>query len=331
MCIVSCGFVLSGCSDKDYSKTDIQNLYVSILTTYCDESGLIDISIDNSKITQTTPQDEDKNYIFDLFYNDYVKACSGLFFTVSSRQGNNIEYVLQRFNQGELNTIYNKLNGLKVALSDYDKAKYVYESTQGDLYYEELIRVYNTIISNLINLNTSFSTYYFNNFYVNFLQESVISDGAIKDIMWHGLLEIAKVAYNYDVLNFVFENPYGEVNSWYNNTKILKNFMSLYSSANSNLLVENIENNIASYQKERVLVLLKNVYTDLGDYYKDYNLFITALNGVNLKEYLKQDNKDAYIEKCSINEKSYFSYIDDFISGRFGALYNGIQTINSML
>ena len=49
------------------------------------------------------------------------------------------------------------------------------------------------------------------------------------------------------------------------------------------------------------------------------------------KDVINKQNKDAYIEKCSINEKSYFSYIDDFISGRFGALYNGIQTINSML
>ncbi len=325
VCLFSFSLLFFGCNDTNYSAKQVDSLYNEILLNHADSLGFLNVYIEDDDIQQVSPVENDKNYIFDLFYEDYVSASGGLFFGVGQRQGKSIEYALKNFTNEELNQVYSKLIVVRDCLNVFNDVKYVYQSSYGNMYYEEVILQYNKIIVALNDLNDVFSNYYLQDYYSNFQYQNNVSDGVVKDVIWYGFSLLSKTVYKYDVENFTFSNPYGEVNSWYNNTLILKNYINLYNSVVTKLKKTDITDNI--FYKEQILEVLKSLLNDSNNYNKSYELFLKAINNVSLKEYLQQPNKEIYFETISNLEISYLNYIDNFILNRYSSMFNGLSTI----
>ena len=332
ICILSFGiFFFTGCNETNYTKEDVENLYSSIIDEYGDDDGLLNLGIDISLVVEGGIINQDKAYIFPLVYNKYISCASGVCFGSSQRQGKTLIYSINNFEQEEINEIYNKLIRVRESIKSFVSAKYIFENSKGNLYYMETIETLNTLISDLYSLNDSFSEYYFKYFYTDFSQESVLAEGSLKDFMWYQLCSISKVSFEYELKTFKMSNPYGEIETWFANTQLIKDFIAISERAinylkNDNLLAGVFENN-----KALILDILKNIQYEMSGFESEYSLFLRALNNVNIREYFTSVNQDAYKESLSNLEKSSFEIIDSFIEGRYTGFMEGLTSIINYL
>ena len=328
-CLLLSAIFFSACNEVNYSKDDVENLYQSIMTTYGGDNNMLDVSIDTSLVIgENGDETLDKSYIFSLCYNPYIFSASGLVFGVAARQESpTLRYAIQYFNQEEINNVYLGLNDVKVALDEFSNAKTVFENSLGELYYQETVDSLNNLINKLYDLNDDFSRYYFNYFYTDFAEETVLYDGSLKDFMWYELCSISKVSFKYELLNFVPSNPYGEINTWFNSTTILRNFVLSSAEIAEQLTKRNLVSGITQIEVANILSVLKNIQAEMESYEKEYDLFTESLSRVNLKDYFSATNKEAYIESLTNLEKSSFNIINNFIVGRYAGFIEGMEKI----
>lgn len=332
ICILSFGiFFLTGCNEINYTREDVEKLYSSIINEYGDDDGLLNLSIDTSLAVEDGIINQDKAYIFPLVYNTYISCASGVFFGSSQRQGKTLIYSINNFEQEEINDIYNKLNGVRESIKSFVSAKYIFENSQGNLYYMETIDALNTLIGDLYSLNNSFSEYYFKYFYTDFSQESTLAEGSLKDFMWYQLCSISKVSFEYELKTFEMSNPYGEIETWFSNTQLIKNFVATAEQAINYLKDDNLLASVFENNKALILDILKNIQYEMAGYESEYSLFLKALNNVNIREYFTATNQEAYKESLSNLEKSSFEIIDSFIEGRYTGFMEGLTSIISFL
>ena len=322
-------FFFSACNEPNYSKEDVENLYQSIMTDYGLDNYMLDVSIDMDKVVgEGEDETLDKSYIFSRCYSPYVISSSGLIFGVAARQERpTLVYAIQSFNQEEINSVYNGLNKVKLALDAFKKAKTVFENSGGKLYYQETINSLNDLINNLYNLNDDFSKYYFSYYYTDFKNETELHDGSLKDFLWYELCSISKVSFKYEMENFVPSNPYGEINAWFNSTVVLGDFVNSSSQIIEVLNRTNLVGGLTSSEVSTILNALKSVQAEMTSYEHEYDLYLEALGNINLLEYFNATNKNAYINSCSMLEKSSFNIIDNFISGRYAGFIEAMDKI----
>ncbi len=330
LCVLSvCFFALSACNDVNYTKNDIEMLYKQIVSQYGNNQNLLDVSIDTSDFTQSGTGD--RSYIFELCYEPYIASSSGLFFGVAKRQGDTSGgttiFATQNFNQEEINTIYNKLVNVKNNFDVFYDAKTVYEGSQGNLYYKETIEALNNLISSLYDLNDNFATYYFNYYYTDFSTQNTLLDGSLKDFMWYELCAMSKVSFTYELKDLTLSNPNGEVLTWYNNTKTVKDFVQRSSKILDNLNKNNLVDSLFDEQKQTILTVLKNIQVEIPGYESEYSLFEQMVSIVDLKEYFDATNQDSYIQSCPANQQSAYNIINNFLEGRYMGFIEGIEKI----
>ncbi|MBQ9792859.1 MAG: hypothetical protein IJW32_03880 [Clostridia bacterium] len=328
LCVCTFGFM--GCGEGNHSKDDIDSLYASMKTNsqtaqFFDGNNLT-VQFDSTKIDVS---ETDKSYIFPQVYDYYLKSSSALFTNIINRVGK-ISYVVKNFNQEQLNTIYNNLSSVKSNMLSLAESKKVFEVTEGNLHYKNVISAYNRLISSLYTLNDNFADYYFvsNIGYVDFSKtENSLNDSNVRDMISYQLLQTSKVSYNYELLNFMYTNPLGEIKTWYNSTVTLKSFISLAKTVIAQL--ENTEN-LALFigtNSDSVKQIFANMQIQEREYIQEYSNFIRSVNNFAVKSYFASTNKPAYLESISYQKQSYFQIIQNFLSGRYIAYTTGLQEV----
>ncbi len=330
LCI--CSFGLIGCKEANFTKENIDELYSSMKTdertSQFFKGEYFVVNFDSSRINMSST---DKSYIFPQVYNVYLQASSSLFSDIIKRVGK-ISSIVKSFSQEELNNIYYKLYMVKNNLLNLEESKTVFEISNGNLHYKDVLNDYNTLIKSLYDLNNTFADYYFveSRGKVDFSKEE-LTDGNVRDMLRYQLLKTSSVSFNYELLNFVASNPLGEINTWYNSTTILKNYITIAKSVISAL--NNPENlvDFAGSNKSTIKTYFANMQNQQIEYFQEHNVFIKSLNGFNVRAYFASANKTIYIQNLSYKQKSYFQIIQNFLNGRYKSYCNALNTISSYL
>lgn len=325
-------FAFVGCKGANYSKDNVATLLTTMKTDEATseffEGNFVKVSFDSSKVSQTQ---SDKAYIFPAIYSYYLTSASRLFLGVVDRYAN-ASYAVSDFNQQQINTIYTKLENVYAKLKALSASKLIYETSNGNLHYKNVISDYNALIEAFYSLNDSFAEFYFVDEVAktDFLTDE-LSNSNVRDMLSYLLLEISKVSYRYDLLNFIYTNPLGEVVTWYNATTYLKGYVNvcyqtLIDLQNSNDLALSIAPNT-----QEAKILLSSFQDQEAQYKNEYNLFLQALNNFDVKAYYNSNNKEAYLENISQIELSSFNIMQNFLEGRYSALINGLIKINGFI
>ena len=318
-------FTFVGCGES-YSADNINSLYKEVLVYVGDESGFVKAGVDENKVKQTTNWSDDKAYIFPLCYDNFMSASSGLFFSVASRHGKDISYTLREFSQDEINTTYKKIKAVRDASIDVASNKSIFEGSKGNLKYRELVVSCNKLIEALNDLNNAFSPIYFSHYFVGYT-ENELSDGELKDVLSYSIQSLSYVTYNYELVNFEFSNPYGEVTSWYNSTSQLKTLNEQLYSTLQKLKQNDLTSGLSNYEKNQIIATIQNIQNERDGYADEYSNYQNALNNVDITSYFKATNKTAYLQSISEREQSYFAIIDRFLNGRYNGMYTAIHGI----
>ena len=168
------------------------------------------------------------------------------------------------------------------------------------MHYKNVIGDYNALIDSFYSLNDSFAEFYFVDGIAktNFITEE-LSNNNVRDMLRYLLLQISKVSYRYDLLNFVYTNPLGEVKTWYNATTYLKEYVNvcyqtLIDLSNANDLALSISPNTTEAK-----VVFGSFQDQENQYKNEYNLFLRALQNFDVKAYFNSNNKQAYLQNIS--------------------------------
>ena len=337
VCLIFVPMFFTGCN-KDYSKEDVSNLYSSIKTDDKTKNffngNTLNISFNGVRVDSG-----DKGYIFPAVYDYYLKCSSGLFFSIIDKYdrigavSDAVSYSIKDFTKEQIAVIYNKLKIVNENLRTISDSKSIYEITNAELHYKELINDYNNLIISLYDINTSFANYYFSGVgKVDFSNsETELSDSNIRDMLWFVLLKLSKVTFNYDVLNYTPSNPLGEVNNSYiNKTEYMKDFLDVCYESLSNL---NTTNDLALTllsNKSKVKTLFESMQNGFSIYETEYNIFLKSLNNFDLKNYLTATNKNAFLANSSNSSKSNFKNMQNFLNGTYKAYLNGVDRVNNL-
>lgn len=329
LCVCSLGLV--GCGEGNYSKEDLAALFTSMQentsTSQFFDKGEFVVNFDSSKISLS---ETDKSYIFIQAYDYYLNSASGLFTSVAKRVG--LTRATKKFTQEQLNMVYKRLRIVENSLKQLAADKYVFEVSEGNLHYKNVIASYNALIKNLYSLNECFADYYFvkNVGYSDFATED-LADGSVRDMLRYQLLSISKVSFNYELLNFMFSNPLGETKTWYESTTTLKNYISLAKLTLQELdSAENLADHVVA-NAGRVKTLFANMQDQEFEYEQEYKNFIQGVYLFNVKSYFASTNKPAYISSASYMQQSYFQIIQNFLNGRYVAYTTALQNVLSYM
>lgn len=335
-CLIFAPIFFSGCN-KGYTKEDISNLFVSMKTN----EKTKDFFNGNTLVVNFNSVADDvnsKGYIFSAVYNYYLNCSSYLFVNVVNKYdkidaiSDAVSYSIKDFSTEQIADIYNKLSVVNNNLKTFYDSKSVYEITNEELHYKELLHDYNNLIVSLYNFNFSFADYYFGGVgHVDFSNsQTELSDSNIREMLCYILLNLSKVTFNYEVLNYTPSNPLGEVkNSFINKTEYMKDFLNVCDDTISSL---NNTNDLALTllsNKNKVKSLFENMQKGDKRYKVEYNLFLKTLNNFDLKNYLIATNKNAFLENSSLGSKSNFEIIKNFLTNYYKAYLNGLDRINS--
>lgn len=329
MIITLFSFSFVGCKEN-YTRENVNTLYEEVLTYVGDSSGFLTVGVDESKVKQTSTIEEDKAYIFSLCYDNFVCASGGLFFSVASRQGKDITYTLRDFTQEEINLTYEKLVAVRDASNVVASNKTVFETSSGNLCYRELVVSCNNLIEKLNDLNSSFSSLYFSHYSTSYV-EGDLSNGELKDILSYGIQSLSFVSYNYELRNFEFSNPYGEVKTWYDGTSKLKSSNEKVVRTLSKIKASDLTTSLTSEKVNQIRIIIESIQMDREGYANEYKVYQKALDSVDIVKYFKATNENAYVQSLSAKEQSCFEIIDNFLNGRYVGLSSAINNIVSYL
>lgn len=330
-------FSFVGCNNG-HSKEDVAKLYVSMQQSentkdFFDNNSLM-VSFSDVPMNET-----DKSYIFEGVYKYYLKSSSCLFFNVVDRfsrmasVSSPMAYTVKDFTGAQINDIYNKLSIVNERLTSLNYSKQIYELTNAELHYYEVLNDYNSLIKSLYNLNFAFANYYFNGVgHVDFSKEETeLSDSNMKDMFGFILLTLSKVTFNYEVVNFSPTNPLGSVQGWITNSPYMKDYLTLCKATLANFNNADLTLKILSPHEEDIKAHFANMQRSFNPYEVEYNCFLGASEKFNLKKYFVSANREVYLENSSNMEKSNFHVMNNFLNGRYKNLYYGLQGINSWI
>lgn len=318
-------FSFVGCKEN-YTKDNVNSMYKEVLSYVGDSEGFLNVGVDEAKVKQEATIQEDKAYIFPLCYDNFVLASGGLFFGVASRLEMDITYTLRTFSQDEVNLVYGKIKAVRDSSIEVARNRSIFESSGGNLMYRELVVACNDLIEKLNDLNNTFSPMYFSHYFTGYT-EGELSSGELKDVLFYGLQSVSFVTYNYELKNFEFSNPYGEVKTWYDGTILLKEENESIQELSSKIRKEDLTNGMTIETKNQVISIIERIQNEREGYADEYTTYQKALDNVDIVEYIKASNKTAYVQSLSEREKACFEVMDRFINGRYKGFSFALNSI----
>ena len=320
-----------GC--KEYSKEDISTLYSSMqksdITKPFFNGNSLQVNFDAQKINLSDTTD--KSRIFEDVYKYYLKSSSELMFGVVDRV-KSISTAVKDFNKSQTTDIYKKLKNVNECLINLADSKSIYETSNGNLHYKNVLGNYNSLIKSLYSLNEAFAEYYFvDKIGKADFSKDELSDSNVRDMLRYQMLLLSKVSFNYELLNFESNNPMGSIQSWFNSTYYLKDYVELCETTLGTLGNANDLGQSASPYIQQVKNLFAKAQDQELEYKNEYKLFLTSLSKFNLKAYFTATNKSAYLESRTNTEKSCYQIMQNFLNGRYKAYVDALTLVNDYI
>ncbi len=331
MCLLSVGF-LSGCGGA--KSADEVNALFSTMCENRTENSFLSISVDSSKVVPTgTELDDDKAYIFPLVCEKYLTSASGFVFDIARRQGGKLVINSNGFTNKQCGKIYTLLEAFSNSLNSLDEEIQVFEESKGNLHYKELVEAYNIAVGNAFNLTLTYSSIYLEHNPLDFSSSDKLTNDSIRNMVWLKLCSLAKVSFEYEVLNQTYELPYNEVLTWYNETNTVKGICELaFETLNKFKDSRDVSSRVSSINIEDTQHYLLNLLQNESKFDREYSLMKSACANINVKEYLSlktENDIEAYVATLSSSQQSSVKVIQDFMSTRFVGARNGLNNIMS--
>jgi len=318
-----------GC-DKNYSEDDIQSKFNSLKTSNATKEvfngNFIDINFDTTKVNINS---YDKGYIFYSVYDYYIDSSSYLFFGVIDRiveDGGNVAYIFREFDQKSKNNIYNALSNVEDSIVDLINSKNIYELSNGDLHYRQLLTKYNVLVESLYKLNETFADIYFSSSVSKLdFSKDELSNSNIRDMIAYELLKISKASFEYEILNYTVPNPAGSISSWYSKTEYVADYINLCQNIFDDL--KNKNNLVPSFEsyKEKLKNVFINMQSLQNSFDSRFQMMHKALYGFDTETYLNSVNKNVYVEGLSYDQQSRFYLIKDFFQKIYASYFEGLN------
>lgn len=331
MCLLSVG-LFTGCGGGK-TVIEVNSLFDTVKTTYVADDFL-DVPVDSSKVVPAGSElDSDKAYIFPLVYEKYLTSTSGFVFDLAKRQNGKLVTDANGFSNKECGEIYTSLETFLNSLNILREEIKVFEQSSGNLHYKELVGAYNTVVQNSINFTLTYSSIYLAHHPLDFSSTSNLSNDSVRNMVWIKLCSLAKVSFEYEVLNQTYELPYGEVLSWYNETDTVSDICSL-TATTQNLLKNSrdVMTRIPSEYLADTQNYLLNLLQNKSKFDREYALMRNACANVNVREYLSyktEDDRNAYVSTLTSLQQSNIKVIENFMNTRFDGAYNGLSKVVS--
>lgn len=321
---------LVACDDDNRSKADVKSVYDTIAQTYCNSQGYFYLPISPS-VVQAEVAADDKYQIFPKILDNFIDYASGAVFSLAARQ-NDFDLALSSFSKEQLNIVYDKFSQVLIRLKSLEKVKSVYENSDGYLLYNELVCEYFYLIDALYSLTDSFSVFYLNKFYLPNFTVDAINSASVSTVLWGQLYSLSKVSYVYELKNYLVDEGEGAVENWLYATDELRPFIVSVSSLLDALKVNgNITQYTSSSNKTSLSERLNNMLSLKKAYDNEYDIFLSCVTKVNLKEYLSAPSRSSYLKNASTFEKSRILLIQQFLTGRYRAFTDGLSMSITLL
>lgn len=331
MCLLGVG-LFTGCGGGK-TADEVNSLFDTVKTNYVADNFL-SVSVDSSKVVPAGSEiDHDKAYIFPLVYEKYLTSTSGFVFDIAKRQNGKLVTDANGFSNKECGEIYTSLEAFLNSLNALCEEIKVFEQSSGNLHYKELVGAYNSVVQNSINFTLTYSSMYFEHNPLDFSSTSTLSNDSVRNMVWIKLCSLAKVSFEYEVLNQTYELPYGEVLSWYNETDTVSDICSL--TINTSNLLKNgrdVLTRIAPEYLADTQNYLLNLLQNKSKFDREYVFMRNACANVNVREYLSfktDDDRKAYVSTLTSLQQSNVKVIENFMNIRFDGAYNGLSKIVS--
>lgn len=327
-------FVFAGCGGGK-SADEVNALFDNVSQTYCKDSFL-SVGVSAEKVVPSGSSiDTDKAYIFPLVYEKYLACTSGFVFDLAKRQGGKLIVDANGFSNKQCGEIYNTLEAFFNSLNVLAEEISVFEQSSGNLHYKELVEAYNRAVECSINLTTTYSALLFEHNSMDFSSTDKLTNNSVRNMIWSKLCSIAKVSFEYEVLNQTYELPYGEVLSWYNETETVSDICSL-AAKTQNILKDSrdVMTRIPPEFLANTKDYLFNLLQSNAKFDREHALMKSASANINIKEYLSkktEDDRNAYVSTLSQLQQSNIKIIENFMNTRFDGAFNGLSKIVSNL
>lgn len=320
----------SACGGNDRSKIDVKNVYAAISERFCNPQGYLSISISPS-VVQAEAAADDKYQVFPKILDNFVDYASGAVFSLAHRPSD-FNLALSSLSNEQLSQIHNKFSRVLSRLNTLEKVKSVYENSDGHLQYNELVCQYFQLIDSLYSLTDSFSAFYLSKLYSPNFTVNSITKISLSNVLWLQLHSLSKASYIYELNDYVVDEAESAVENWIIDTVELRPFIYSVSDLLQALKTNaDLTQGISFENKTSLAERLNNIISLRKAYENEFKIFLCAAKEVNIKEYLSAPNHLSYLENISAFERSKFSLIHQFLSGRHRAFTDGLSNISTLI
>lgn len=310
--------VLSACNESTRSGAEVYALYTEMKTGNTTD-GFLKVQIDTDKVVpEGTLVNEDKAQVFGGVYAYYLDCATGFLFSVFERKGN--ADFLGQYSGEQLNTLYNKMNSAYSTLNALKDEIYVYEMSDGMLNYKQVVSKYNLLIDKFFDLSFYFADLYYskNNSNLSSFSTLTACGTSLNDFLWYELCVMARVSFGYELINYVYANPLGDITDWLDRSIYVKSSIDVTERLSSKLKAHNddLVDYLSNTGMSAAFETLCNIQNGRENFLKAYNTFLYAKHSVDLKTFLgyeTQEERVQYFNSLSIEQRSYFRIVFNFL------------------
>lgn len=326
-------FTLVACKE-DNKAGDVAKKTETILSAFSTD-GYISMNIDIEKVRDhSIPREQDKSYIFESVYYKYLTMSSSLFFNVYKRYGFS-DNAFKKFSKKQNETLLLYLNDVNNSLKNLEHSIDIYESSNGNLLYLEVVNNFNIAIDRMYKLNYYFADVYFASVKLNIQKVTNIDEmgSLLNDYLLYISCYMSRVPFGYELINFVYANPFGDMTTWLNKSIYTIETLDILS-----VMVSRIQQNIditlviPSSVKGELLAVLKNIDKEKEVFLKNYSSFVSAKSLIDVQSYLSlntSEEREEYLNRLSIIDRSRYSVVFNFLNNDYTALLNAMDYVST--
>ena len=321
ICFAFVPAVLCGCNSL-HTAGEVRTLYLTMKNEYS-FGNFLSVPLDTSKVVpQGKTIGEDKAQVFTDVYAYYLDLSSGFLVSVFDR--NMSATFLSDYSNDELNELYNKLNSTYIRLKNLSEEINIYETSDGNLHYKEVVNCYNIVVDKFFDLSYYFAGLYFskNRFDFSSIQELSTAGTNLNDFVWYELCLLSRISFGTEVVNYAYSNPLGSIDGWLDRSEYVKSTLTLAQRILPKLKAHNtnLTNYISSNGSANALNIIKNMQNDRENFLRQYNGFVYCKNSVSFATYINlvsEEEKNNYLAIQSNETISKYNIIFDFLSGKY--------------
>lgn len=325
---------MSGCDNGDNNSFAVTSVASRIVNDYA-SGGYVTMNIDIEKVRDASvAQDKDKSYVFTAIYKNFLDMSSGLFFNYFKRN-NYSQSAFDIFTKNQNINLESRLNEVESALSSLKKEKTIYEDSDGNLRYKEVVNCYNVAVDKMYNLNYYFAGIYFKAINFNLQEYTALSSlgSKLNDYLWYQICQMSRVAFGYEVINYVYSNPFGDMTEWYNRSTYTQEVLETANPMVQKLkTTQDLGQALPASGSANALAILKNIDAEEYAFLSNYSTFVYAKNLLDIPSYLKLDSdseREAYLSRCSVTDRSRFNIVFNFLNNSYTALTFALNDISN--